>query len=124
VKINGSEQTCMTVAFAGQEVMEIQAIIASVDRLQPPPRQQRSRFPSTSVSKIGTHTNSLARAAILLLPPKRLDVLDQVGESASAFASEAAALFPAQKPTRSSQTIKNTCGAASSLNHYFEQLIT
>ncbi len=128
VEINSSEQTCMTNAVAsashGKRLPEVQAIMARC-------RQASAAAAATAIdtfrhecSDIPTQANLLTNAATVA------DVADNVSDfwaksesSATAFASEAAALLPVQGPDKTTQAIKNIYrDRASSINHYVEQL--
>ncbi len=125
VEINGSEQTCMTKALQGKSVTEVQAVMARC-------RQASASAAATAIevflhkcSEIGTHATSLANAAIVGAIAKSVSAFWTKSESsASAFASEAAAMLPALGPDKTTQTISNTCDErASSIKHYFDQLV-
>ncbi|MDQ4010148.1 MAG: hypothetical protein M3228_05485 [Actinomycetota bacterium] len=77
-------------------------------------------------SAIRTQANSLAKAATVVAASRHVsDFWTKSESSAAAFASEAAALLPAQGPDKTIQTIKNICSdRASSISRYFEQLTT
>lgn len=130
VEINGSEQTCMTNVVAGASqgkgLPEVQAVMARC-------RQASAAAAATAIdtflhecSEIGTQANSLDKAAIVAATAKSVSDFWTKSESyAAAFASEAAALLPAQGPDKTTQAIKNICSdRASSINRYFEQLTT
>jgi hypothetical protein len=130
VEINDSEQTCMTHVVAsaphGKSFPEVHAVMARC-------RQAAAAAATTAIdtfrhecSEIATQTNSLATAAIISAIAKSIwDFWAKSESSAAAFASEVAARLPAQGPDKTTQAINNICGnRASSINRYFEQLIT
>ncbi len=130
VEINDSEQTCMTnvvtSALQGKSVTEVQAVMAKC-------RQASAAAAATAIhtflhecSEIGAHANSLAKAAIAAATAKSVSAFWTRSESsAAASVSEAAAMLPAQGPDKIIHAIKNTCSdRASSINRFFEQLIT
>lgn len=130
VEINGSEQACLTdiVASAsqGKGLPEVQAVMARC-------RQASAAAAATAIdtfvhecSEIGTHANSSAKGAIVAATAKSISDFWAKSESlAAAYASEAAALLPAQGPDTITQAINNTCtDRASSINRYWELLDT
>jgi hypothetical protein len=130
VAINSSEQSCMTSVAAsasqGRRLPEVQSIMAKC-------RQASAAAAATVIdtflhecSEIGTQASSLAKTAILAATARSVSDFWAKSESlASAFAAEAAAQLAAQGPDTTTQAIKNVFSdRASSINHYFEQLIT
>jgi hypothetical protein len=128
VEINTSEQTCMSNVVAsasqGKRLPEVQAVMARC-------RQASAAAATTAIdiflhecSEIGTRVNSLVKAAIVAATAKSVsDFWTKSESSATAFASEAAALLPAQGPSKTTQAIKDTCSErALSINRYFGQL--
>jgi hypothetical protein len=130
VEINSSEQACMTSVAAsasqGKRLPVVQSIMVKC-------RQASAAAAATAIdaflhecSEIGAQANSLAEAAILEATAKNVSEFWAKSESrASAFAAEAAAQLAARGPDKTTQTINNVFGdRASSINRYFEQLIT
>ncbi|MGH3788012.1 MAG: hypothetical protein ACRDRG_16010 [Pseudonocardiaceae bacterium] len=130
LEINGSEQTCLTdivtSASQGKDLPEVQAVMARC-------RQASAAAAATAIdtflrecSEIGTHTNSLAKGAIVAATAKSVsDFWAQSESLAAAYASEAAALLPAQGPAKITLVIDNACtDRASSINRYLAQLGT
>jgi hypothetical protein len=128
VEINGSEQTCMTTVVAsalqGKRLPEVQAVMARC-------RQASAAAATTAIetfhhecSEIATQANSFANRAIVAATTRCVwDYWAKSESSATAFASEAAALLPAQGLDKTIQAIQNIYrDRASSINRYFEQL--
>jgi hypothetical protein len=128
VEINGSEQTCMinVVASAsqGKRLSEVQAVMARC-------RQASAAAAATAIdafrhecSEIARQANSFANRAIVAATTGCvLGYWAKSESSAVAFASEAAALLPAQGLDKTIQAIQNIYrDRASSINRYFEQL--
>ena len=130
VEINSSEQTCLTNAVAGvsqgKGLPQVQAVMARC-------RQTSAAAAATAIdtfrdgcSELGTRANPSTSEAIVAATAKNVSDFWAKSESlAAAFASEAAALLPAQGLDKTIQAIKNLCSdRVSSINHYFEQLTT
>jgi hypothetical protein len=128
VEINGSEQTCMTTVVAsalqGKRLPEVQAVMARC-------RQASAAAATTAIdafrhecSEIARQANSFANRAIVAATTGCvLGYWAKSESSAAAFASEAAALLPAQGLDKTIQAIQNIYrDRASSINRYFEQL--
>ena len=130
VEITVAEQTCLTNAVAGASqgkgLPQVQAIMARC-------RQTSAAAAATAIdtfrdgcSELGTRANPSTSEAIVAATAKNVSDFWAKSESlAAAFASEAAALLPAQGLDKTTQTIKNICrDKISSINHYFGQLTT
>jgi hypothetical protein len=128
VEINGSEQTCMINVVAnasqGKRLPEVQAVMARC-------RQASAAAATTAIdafrhecSEIARQANSFANRAIVAATTGCvLGYWAKSESSAAAFASEAAALLPAQGLDKTIQAIQNIYrDRASSINRYFEQL--
>jgi hypothetical protein len=126
VEINSSEQDCMTNALLTMSFTEAQAVMARC-------RQASAAAAAAAVdaflhecSEISARANSMDTAAITAATAKSVSIFWTNSESsASALVSEAAAMLPALGLDDTTQAIKSTCGErASSINRYFEQLVT
>jgi murein L,D-transpeptidase YcbB/YkuD len=128
VEITAAEQTCLTNAVAGvsqgKGLPQVQAVMARC-------RQTSAAAAATAIdtfrdecSELGTRANPSTSEAIVAATAKNVSDFWAKSESlAAAFASEAAALLPAQGLDKTTQVIKNLCSdRVSSINHYFEQL--
>ncbi|MGH3671411.1 MAG: hypothetical protein ACRDSH_12365 [Pseudonocardiaceae bacterium] len=126
VEINGSEQACMTNALLTKSFTKAQAVMARC-------RQASAAAAATAVdaflhacSEISARANSGDTAAIVTAAAKSVSTFWTHSESsASALVSEAAAMLPAQGLDNTTQAVKSTCSErASSINRYFEQLVS
>ncbi len=130
MKINDSELTCMTTAVATasqtKSLPEVQAIMTRC-------RQSSAAAAATAINtfrhecfEIGKRATSLAQAAIVAATVTSVSGFWATSESAAAASvSEAAALLPAHGRDKTTQAITNTYSdRASTINRYFEQLIS
>lgn len=130
LEINGSEQTCMTDVVAGasqgQSLPEVQAIMSRCRKSSAAAANAAIDTFRTECSPTRRRATSMADAAVVDATTTNVSRFWANEESAtSAFASEAAALLPAQGPDETIQSIKNHCGErVSRINRYFEQLTT